>query len=129
MYRIIAALVLVLVLAVPTHAENTGDVLLQCVTLKWDAGKTYPPQVKVEAWVFGKSVATGLLDQKNSIFEFEFEDGFVVAKGKVSASFVAYDGKGKLKLESMEAGCDFSGSFPLKPRHLADFEFEAKFDY
>ncbi|MBU1003748.1 MAG: hypothetical protein KKE73_14640 [Proteobacteria bacterium] len=131
MNRIIVGLMLALLLAPvgAARAENVGEALLQCVTLKWVAAETYPPQVKVEAWVFGKSVGTALLDEGNTSFEFAFEDGFVLATGKVSATFMPFEGKGQLRLDALETACDFSGAFPVKPRPLADFAYKARFDY
>lgn len=129
MRRIVVGLLLAFALAGAAHAENVGEVLLQCVTLKWAAAETYPPQVQVEAWVFGKSVGTAQLDLEHTGFEFAYEDGFVLAKGKVSASFAPFEGKGQLRLDALEAACDFTGAFPIKPRPLADFAYKAKFDY
>jgi len=110
-------------------AENQGEAGFQCVTLKWDAPSTFPPSVAVEAWVFGRPVAAKALTPKDGAMEFAFEDGFLNVKGAVSASFVPYEGTGELRLDALEAACDFSGSFPVKPRKLADFAYEAKFDY
>lgn len=125
-------LVLVLILLLPApaaRAGNAGEELLQCVTLAWEATATYPPSVRVEARVFGKTVAAEVLDLKRKDMEFAFEDGFLAAKGRVSAAFEPAEGKGELRLEALEASCDFSGSFPFKPRKLADLTFEPKFDY
>ena len=125
---VLAALA-VLVMGCPAWAQNQGEALFQCVTVKWDAPTTYPPSVRVQAWVFGRAVAEKTLTMRDKALEFAFEDGYLAAKGVVSVSFVPYDGAGVLRLDALETSCDFSGSFPVSPRKLADIEFEAKFDY
>lgn len=129
MRRLVLAVLAVVLLACPAMAENTGEVGFQCVTVKWDAPATYPPTIAAEVWVFGRPVAQKQLTPKDGAMEFAFEDGFLNVKGALSASFVPYDGTGELRLDALEAACDFSGSFPVKPRKLANFAYEAKFDY
>ncbi|WP_461208862.1 hypothetical protein [Desulfocurvus sp. DL9XJH121] len=130
MIRLLVALCCVLALAGPAAAaDNQGEELLQCVTVKWNAGRTYPPSVRVEVWVFAKAVAQGVLDLEHGGLDFDYEDGFVLARGRVEASFKPLEGKGELRLAALEASCDLSGAFPVKPRKLADIAFETKFDY
>lgn len=129
MRRLLLAGLVVLALVGTAQAENTGETLLQCVTVSWNAPETYPPSIAVEVMVFGKVIAEDTLTPKHKALEFEFVDGFVLAKGRLDTSFVPYDGVGKLSLTALEASCDLTGVFPIKPRPLADFKYEAKFDY
>jgi len=111
------------------RAENVGQTLLQCVTVAWNAPTTFPPKVEVEVSIFGSPLASGTLDKTHPVLDFEYDRGGIAAKGRLSASFIPYEGKGALDLAALEATCDLTGAFPIKPRRLADFTYEAKFDY
>lgn len=129
MRRLLLAALVVLALAPAAHAENTGETLLQCVTVGWDAPETYPPSIAVTVRIFGRTIAEDTLTPEHAALDFEYEEGFVMAKGRLETSYALYDGIGSLALTALEAGCDFTGTFPIKPRPLADFTYEAKFDY
>lgn len=129
MKQLFFAVALLALLPTAAFADNTGSKLYQCVTVHWSVkGEKFPPSVMVTVDIFGKQIAAKPLTMKDSSLDFEFEED-VSAKGSLSASFKEYDGHGTLTLDSLEAGCDFSGSYPIKGGKITDFTFTGRFDY
>ena len=114
---------------VPGQPEpQLGEKLVQCVVFKYEVPGD-KARVLAEVIVFARTVATAELDPENTTLEFAFEDGFVKAEGRLSATFQPFDGTGELLLDTLTYACDFSGEYTIEDRKVTDLHYLARFNY